>query len=179
VSLPPVTSRTDGSGQVSFVDLIEIIAIGRLKEIGFALPAIRQIVRNCQEILLIERPLATLKFKAGGREIFVERADDTLLEVGRRKGMQAWNEVLGPFLEDLDYSGELASRWWPLGHDKPIVVDPEYGYGFPVVASSGVRTEIIRERFEAGDLEAQIARDFNLDPIAVERALQFELQRAA
>jgi uncharacterized protein (DUF433 family) len=177
VSLPPVTAGADG--QVSFVDLVEIIAIGRLKELGFALPTIRGIVRNCQEILHVERPLATLRFKAGGREIFVERPGAVLLEVGRRKGMQAWHEVLGPFLEDLDYSKELASRWWPLGHDKPIVVDPEYGYGFPVVANSGVRTEIIRERFQAGDLEEQIARDFNLDPIAVERALQFELQRAA
>jgi uncharacterized protein (DUF433 family) len=167
------------SGQVSFVDLVEIIAIGRLKKIGFSLPSIREIVRNCQEILRVERPLATLKFKTDGREIFVVRSSDVLLEVGRRKGMQAWHEVLAPFLDDLDYSGDLASRWWPLGHDKPIVVDPEYGFGLPVVANSGVRTEIIRERFQAGDLEEQIARDFNLDPIAVERALQFELQRAA
>ena len=120
-----------------------------------------------------------MTFKTDGREIFVERSDEVLLAVGRKKGMQAWHEVLAPFLDDLDYADNLARRWWPLGHDKPIVVDPEYGYGLPVVADSGVRTEIIRERFEAGDLKEQIARDFNLDPIAVERALQFELQRAA
>jgi uncharacterized protein (DUF433 family) len=48
-----------------------------------------------------------------------------------------------------------------------------------VVADSGVRTEIILERFEAGDLHDQIAADFNLDPIEVERALQFEMKTRA
>mgnify|MGYP003947620521 CR=1 FL=1 len=59
------------------------------------------------------------------------------------------------------------------------MVDPDYGFGYPVIADSGVRTEIILERFKAGDLEKQIAEDFNVDPIDVERALQFELNRAA
>lgn len=60
-----------------------------------------------------------------------------------------------------------------------MVIDPEYGFGFPVVAKSGVRTEIILERFRAGDLKEQISADFNIEQVHVERALQFELQRAA
>ncbi len=95
--------------------------------------------------------------------------------------MRAWTDVLEPFLHDLDYDAELelANRWWPLGKVIPIVVDPDYGYGFPVIVKSGVRTEIILERFQAGDLEDQIAKDFNVERIEVERALQFELNRAA
>jgi len=58
-------------------------------------------------------------------------------------------------------------------------LDPDYAFGFPVIRNSGVRTEIILERFQAGDLHDQIAQDFNVDPIEVERALQFELSRAA
>ena len=175
---PPITPGNGEPGEVSFLDLVEIIAIGGLREAGFSLKVIRQIVRNCQEFLGETRPLTTLRFKTDGREIFVDRGD-TLLEVGKRRGQIAWNEVLEPFLRNLDYAHEVARRWWPLGRANRIVVDPEYGYGLPVVASSGVRTEIIRERFEAGDLRAQIAEDFNLDPIEVERALQFELKRAA
>lgn len=178
VSRPPITPGAANHAAVSFIDLLEIVAIGRLKEFGFSLSRIRQLVSNCQELIGVSRPLTTLKFKTDGQEIFVDKGD-VLLEVGRRKGMQAWNEILEPFLRDLDYTAGLASRWWPLGKDKPIVIDPEYGYGFPVVANSGVRTEIILERFRASDLEAQIARDFNLQPIEVERALQFELTRAA
>ena len=178
---PPVTpgvQREEKHEIVSFTDLVEIAAIGRLKEMGFSLRMIREIVLNCQEILEAPRPLATLRFKTGGREVFVDR-EDILIEVGRKKRMQAWNEVLEPFLEELEYADELVARWWPLGRSALVVIDPEYGFGFPVVATSGVRTEIILERFKAGDLYEQISADFNIEPLHVERALQFELQRAA
>lgn len=179
---PPVTPRPDASLQegVSFVDLVEIVAIGRLKRIGFSLPRIRAIVEICQEQLGEEHPLATLKFKTDGRDIFVSLGG-TLLDAShrRRKGMQAWDEVLGPYLETLDYGHDIARRWWPLGRGTPVVVDPDYGFGFPVIAGSGIRTEIILERFRAGDLHSVIAEDFNITPAEVERALQFEAKRLA
>ncbi len=180
VRQPSVTPGVGVEGAVSFIDLVEVVAIGKLKERGFSLRQIRQIVKNCQDIFKVERPLPTLRLKTGGREIFVSGARD-LTEVGARRGMRAWTEVLEPFLEDLDYDTELelANRWWPLGKVNPIVVDPEYAYGLPVIVDSGVRTEIILERFQAGDLEEQIARDFNVKPVEVERALQFEINRAA
>jgi uncharacterized protein (DUF433 family) len=178
VRLPPATQGTTDPNAVSFLDVVEIVAIGGLKQTGLSTRAIRQIVGNCQQILGVQRPLTTLRFKTDGRDVFVDQGE-VLVEVGRRKRMQAWNEVLAPFLDTLDYTGDVASRWWPLGRDVPIVVDPEYGHGLPVVEGSGVRTEIIRERAEAGDLIQQIASDFNLDCTEVERALQFELKRAA
>ena len=180
VRQPPVTPRVQVEGAASFIDLVEIVAIGKLKERGFSLPQIRQIVTNCRNFFMVDRPLPTLQFKTGGREIFVSGGQD-LTEVGARRGMRAWTEVLEPFLKDLDYDTELelANRWWPLGRANRIIVDPDYGYGFPVIVESGVRTEIILERFQSGDLEDQIAKDFNVRQIDVERALQFELNRAA
>ena len=177
VRRPPVTPKDAPPQGVSFWDLVEVIAIDRLKEAGLSLRQIRHVVANCQEIWRISRPLVTLRFKTDGREIFVDRGD-VLVEVGKRKRAQAWNELLQPFLQELDYDAQqLARRWWPMGRSAPIVVDPDYGFGLPVVSGSGVRTEIILERFRAGDLHEQIADDFNLSPIDVQRALQFELQR--
>jgi uncharacterized protein (DUF433 family) len=175
VELPPVTPGLQEIGAVSFIDLIEIVAIGGFKEMGFTLRQIRRIVVECQQELGVPRPLTTLKFKSDGKDIFLNEGE-VLRGVGRRKGQLAWTKFLQPFLQELDYSEAYASRWWPLGKDKPIVVDPDYGFGLPVVFESGVRTEIILERFEAGDLHGQIAEDFNLRPVDVERALQFELK---
>ena len=175
----PVTLGAKKQESVSFVDLVEIVAIGRLQGAGFSLRMIRKLVGNCQEILGVLRPLTTLRFKTDGRDVFVVRGD-VRLEVGRKKRMRAWNEVLQPCLQELEYdASQIAARWWPLGQSTPVVIDPEYGFGFPVVAKAGVRTEIILERFRAGDLRAQISADFNIEQVQVERALQFELQRAA
>src|SRR3990170_6775491 len=90
VRQPPVTPGVEVEGAVSFVDLVEIVAIGKLKERGFSLRQIRQIVENCQGIFKVKRPLPTLKFKTGGQEVFVTGLDG-LTEVGRKKRMRAWN----------------------------------------------------------------------------------------
>jgi uncharacterized protein (DUF433 family) len=39
-----------------------------------------------------------------------------------------------------------------------------YGFGLPVVSGSGVRTEIVAERFRAGDAKEEVAYDFGLEP---------------
>jgi len=175
---PPVTTGVERDGAVSFVDLIEVVAIGGLKELGLTLSEIRKIVEECQTDLGYPRPLTSLKFKTDGRETFVS-VGDQLLGLRKRRGQRAWNEVLAPFLEELDYRDSYASRWWPLGRDKPIVIDPDYGFGLPVVNKSGVRTEIILERSQSGDSPEQIADDFNLRVADVKEALAYEKTRAA
>jgi len=178
VQRPPITTGIEREGAASFIDLIEVVAIGGLKKLGLTLSEIRKIVTECQADLGYPRPLTSLKFKTDGRDTFVS-VGDHLLGLRRRRGQRAWDEVLEPFLQELDYRDAYASRWWPLGRDKPIVIDPDYGFGLPVVSKSGVRTEIILERSEAGDSPDQIADDFNLDVADVEEALRYEKTRAA
>lgn len=175
---PPVTPRDESAIAASFYDLLEVVVIGRFKANGLSLGAVRQMVIDCQEMLELPRPLVQLRFKTDGKEVFVD-GGNTLLGLGRRKRELAWNEVLRPFLEELDYSEGWAARWWPLGRDRSIVIDPDYGFGQPVVSGSGVRTEIVLERVRAGDSFEVIAEDFNLEPLEVERAIQYETLRLA
>jgi uncharacterized protein (DUF433 family) len=58
----------------------------------------------------------------------------------------------------------------------PVVLDPDYGFGMPVVDGTGFRTEIIAERFES-ELASEIASDLGISELQVERALQFEISR--
>lgn len=180
ISAAPVTrglEQPDEPG-VSFFDLIEIAAIGRLKEVGWSLRAIRKAVEACQAMFDLPRPLVTERFKTDGRDFFVQR-DDVLIEVGigRRKGQQAWEQVLAPFLDTVAYEGEFARRWWPIGRDRRVVVDPDYGFGLPVVAGSGVRTEIVYEQVQALESQERIAYSFKITLEEVEHAIQFEASR--
>lgn len=180
VVMPPVTrgERVAEREGVSFLDLVELAAIGRLKERGFSLVAIRRVVAYCREELDVAHPLATARFRTDGRDIFIAH-EGALLDVLRRRGAYAWDDVLAPFLDTLDYEDDLARRWWPMGRQSLIVVDPEIGFGLPVVAGVGVRTETIGEHFRAGDPTDAIAREYGLDREQVERALRFELRLAA
>lgn len=164
---------------VSFIELIELAAIARLKEVGFSIPKIRLIVDRCGELFGTPHPLAELRFKVDGRDAFVEMNSSRVdLGLTQRKRRQAWDEVLEPFLETIEYEGDVAHRWWPDGMASGVVVDPDFGLGVPVVASTGVRTEILFEVFLAGESEAVIADDFDLSVTQVEAAIRFEARRA-
>jgi uncharacterized protein (DUF433 family) len=177
--LPPITPDPSPREAVSFIDLVEVVAIGKLREKGFSLRRVRQINEYCQLALGETRPLVTERFKTDGRDVFVVAETGYLLDVLHGAGTQAWDEVLDPFLDTLDYENDLVRRWWPLGKAELIVVDPDYGFGLPVVRGSGVRTEIIAERHKAGDEDEEIAYDFGVDPEEVEAALRYEMPDVA
>ena len=82
--------------------------------------------------------------------------------------------MLEPFLETVDYQDGWAQRWWPAGRSSQVVLDPQFGYGLPVVEGTGVRTEILIERGEAGDSIEQIAADFGVSSGSVRDALNYE-----
>ena len=177
--MPPITPDHGQQDAVSFIDLVEVIAAGKLRQRGFSLRRIRQINEYCQIALHTDRPLVTETFKTNGRDVFVKADNGYLLDVLHGRGTQAWDEVLDPFLDTLDYEDEMARRWWPRGKDEPIVVDPDYGFGLPVVSGSGVRTEVLAERFRAGEDKREIAYDFGVSPSDVEAALRYEMPNAA
>lgn len=177
---PPITpGRPDSQEAASFIDLIEVVAIDELKKRRFSLKSIRKINEYCQLYLGMDRPLVTETFKVVGRDVFIKASSGYLLDVLHQRGEQAWDEILEPFVETLDYKGEIARRWWPKGREFSVVVDPDYGFGFPVVAGSGVRTEIIAERARAGDDKEEIAYDFGVSVPGIEDALRYELPSAA
>lgn len=171
---PPVSLEVEHREGAAFIDLMEIVVIGGLRSKGFSLPTIRRLNEFCQAYLNATRPLVTEKFKVDGREAFIVAGNMHLVNVTAKAGMLAWSEVLDPFLENVDFENELARRWWPRGKQESVVLDPDYGFGLPVVHGTSVRTEIVAERALAGDATGEIAYDFGLDHHQVEAALRYE-----
>ena len=175
VHRPPVASTHASGPGVSFLELIEVAAIGRLKDLNFTLQGLRGLIGEARELMGVERPLVELRFRTDGRALFVQQVEgEPLISISRLKAQQAWDEVLAPFLTTVEYAGDLAHRWWPMGHEQHVMVDPEYGFGQPVVEDTGVRTEILWEQFVSGRTSTQIACDFAVTADLVEKALQFE-----
>ncbi|MBA2443451.1 MAG: DUF433 domain-containing protein [Rubrobacter sp.] len=181
IAQPSVTAglNEEGDGAVSFFDLIGVKAIDGLRKAGFSLKAIRKVVDCCQDWLGVEYPLVTHRFKVDRKQIFIEAGDERLENVLGNRGMLAWDAVLDPFLETIDYHQEFARRWWPRGKGVKVVIDSDYGFGFPVIAGSGVRTEIVAERRRVGEAYGEIAYDFGVSIPEVEDALKYEMPNAA
>lgn len=175
--MPPVTPTAGTKDAVTFVDLMEVATIDKLRKKGFSFKQIRKINATARFYLKTNRPLVTETFKVKGRNIFVDEGFGILINVGHEAGMRAWDEILDPFLDTVEYEGEIVRRWWPLGKEFAVLIDPDYGFGLPVVEGVGVRTEIIAERYRAGDNTDEIAYDFDVTPKQIGDALQWEMPK--
>lgn len=55
-----------------------------------------------------------------------------------------------------------------------VVMDPRVRFGRPVLAGRGVPTDMLFDRFRAGDSPAELAADYDLTPEEVDEAIRYE-----
>ena len=60
-----------------------------------------------------------------------------------------------------------------------VVIDPNLSAGRPVIAGTGLATEIIAERYKAGESVSELAKDYERSADEIEEAIRCELQAAA
>ena len=79
--------------------------------------------------------------------------------------------VFDQFLSEIEFdtSTLLAARWWPLGRQVPVVLDPALRFGAPIVAGTGVRTSTL----------ARLARTTTILDVAVAYEIQVAHAQAA
>ncbi|MBN1610004.1 MAG: DUF433 domain-containing protein [Polyangiaceae bacterium] len=173
----PAVIEQVAAGYLSFTNLVEAHALAAMRrEYQLKLDKIRSAVQYVQRKLGVEHPLARQHFKTDGVELFIERFGK-LLNVSQ-DGQLAIREAFDARLERVDYERGLAVRLFPLvratRQEQPrlIVIDPEVGFGRPVLSGTGIPVSIIHERFKAGDSASDLARDFGVGVDAIEEALR-------
>jgi len=101
----------------------------------------------------------------------------------RMKDSAAWGNLIPDAIRDygvaladtlasLDYSDNLAVRWYPRGRGNPVIVDARYGFGSPTVG--GVNTWALAGRARGGGDVDIIAEEYDLTAEEVRAALEFE-----
>ena len=171
---PAVTTWTGSEAFLSFEDLVEVAVVAAIRRAGISMPKIRLATDYATAELRVDRPLVALKFKSDGRDLFIS---DLAVRHGYTN-MTRFGQIAMPIIEavlrDVDYEAELATRWWPVGRNGRIVVDPRVNFGRPILAGVGVRTETILDRWTGGDTIPELAEEFAAPPDLIEQALRFE-----
>jgi len=62
---------------------------------------------------------------------------------------------------------------------KSVMIDPRISFGRLVISGTGIATEIVVERFRAGESIDELARDYRRDRLEIEDVLLFEPAFAA
>lgn len=172
---PALPGKSKGEA-LSYLQLVEVAFVATFRSVGVTLQRIRNAREFLRDKLGSEYPFATYQFYTEGKHVLVKLARE-LPEVqsfmkADERGQIAWNNLLGDRFAQFEYEGGFTVRWRPTGSQSPVAIDPRIAFGAPSVR--GVPTWELRGRLHAGEGIDDIADDFNLSPLEVRKALEFE-----
>jgi uncharacterized protein (DUF433 family) len=172
----------DGALGLGFLDLIEARFVDAFRKADVPWPVIRRCAEQARDLIGSDHPFSSRRFRTDGRTIFAEVADQTgekqLLDLARSQF--AFARVIGPSLyAGIEFSEEdMPARWWPLGEDAPVVIDPARAFGQPIVSDAGIPTVTLADAVTAEGSIAKVARLYQVEPRSVRAALRFERRLA-
>lgn len=177
--LSSVVSHRNPRDGLSFLQLIEVAVVARLRKKGVKLDEIRRARDYFSKRLESPYPFAKEAFKTDGVDILIDfRKSDGGVYTDRmiaanREGQMIWSEVISERLDEFNYERNgYAIQWFLRGREHAILVDPRLSYGSPSV--KGVMTRVLKSRWKLGETVSEIADDFDISKKLVLRALEFE-----
>lgn len=171
---------------LSFSNLCELHVLSAIRrEHKVSLPAVRNSLDYVQRELGSARPLLDTQFLTNGVSLFVKHAAQ-LLDVSHEGQMAMRGEFERALARiERDRSGRPI-RLFPFTRvqqpteEQPaiVAVDPAIAFGRPMLVGAGVRTEVIADRFNAGDDPADMAAYYGVSEKEILEALRYEGRHA-
>jgi uncharacterized protein (DUF433 family) len=184
----PIVVPADRAARLlSFANLCELHILGAItRTYGIPLQQVRPALDYDRRALGLRRPLLAEDFRTNGLGLFLEHAG--LLVSVSQGGQTAMRGDFERALDRID-RGDSGNpvRLFPFTRapvvtatqPKAVLIDPRIAFGRPVLASARVRTQVIHDRFGAGDSPAEMAGDYGVSEAEVLEALRYEQLVAA
>ena len=166
----------EGKIAVGFRDLMEIRFVKAFIEAGVSWRTMRLAHEAAKLKLNSDHPFCMYTFATDGREILLGQAQSTgdLCLIDITNDQHEFEKIVTPFLKELDFK-QGYTRWWPLGKQRAVVLDPVRNLGQPTVAMAGIPTRVLARSVKAngGSVEL-VARWYEVTADEVRDALEFE-----
>jgi uncharacterized protein (DUF433 family) len=178
----PQLPKLEGQLGLGFLDLMQVRLVARIvEETDISLQKLRRALALARELVDHSHPLTTASFRTDGHRLFVEigRETDTphLYDLlGKQYG---FHRIIEPSFKDVDLDLEI-TRWWPLGKQRSVVLDPQRSFGTAIASHSGISTAALALAAERHGSPREVARWY---PPATQRevrdAIAFERRLAS
>ena len=146
--------------------------------------AIQYLARNSPGATNRQHPLLSRNLETDGLDLFIEHYGQ-LINISQA-GQTAMRDIILAALKriDRDLKG-IPIKLYPFTRiaieDAPsmVVIDPALSAGRPVIKGTGLATQLIAERYKAGESVSQLALDYGRREAEIEEAIRCELPAAA
>lgn len=83
-------------------------------------------------------------------------------------------DLIQVFFHKIEFdNGRLAKRYYPLGKDKSIVLDPDRQFGHPVVGETNIYPEVLYRLYKGGETIKFIAFSYEIEESQVQDAIDY------
>jgi uncharacterized protein (DUF433 family) len=161
---------------VSFLDLIDVLVVGRLRERGVSMQMIRKVYGAMRTDFGVEHPFSHASILTDGKKVFMQSAKavkaQAVIEIVSKQNYM--ETVMKPYLERVDYNSQssMAERWRILDG---VIIDPRVNFGKPTVQGTNTSTYILANAFRANREDASmVANLFEVRREDVVHAVEFE-----
>ena len=167
--------KVENSMAVSFHTLVEFHSLMQFAEAGVKTRQVLEAHKDLSGTYDTAFPFAMKEvldnIKTDGFKIYLSKNRDVVTLDGTR---QLNLDFIRFFFRKLDFdSGNIATRFWPLGKEKSILIDPKRKFGHPVIDDRNIYPETIHGHYIAGDPIAYISHVYNLSEKQIQYALEF------
>jgi len=180
---PVIVPASDSTPTLlSFLNLAEIHVLGTItRKHKVKLPKVRTAVDYLRKEFNSDHPLINHKLDTDGASLYIQHFGK-LINISEH-GQLAM--LITTALKRIEWDDKrLPIKLFPFTHsninDAPriIVIEPGLAFGRPVIAGTGIPTEIIAERYKAGDSVKELAADYGRQETEIEEAIRCELKAA-
>ncbi|MEU7475326.1 DUF433 domain-containing protein [Lentzea sp. NPDC042327] len=170
----PLVHRVDpdrrGWPSVPFVAVVEAYVLRSLRDLGLRMNKIRDAAEAVRREFDTPYALATRKIATEGVDIFLEYADGDIARVGDQQRpirdlLKAHMKYIGWDTGD-GLAASLRLRQYP--DVAPVIIDPRFGWGAPVIEANHVPVNAIVDMWLAGDSLKEVGYEYDLTPEQVE-----------
>ena len=168
----------DGVLALGFFDLLEVRFVAAFIDAGVTWRTMREAHRAAARELGTSHPFCTNRFVTDGRHILLRHAetssDVVYLDIISRQ--QEFSKIVDPFIKELEFDErQIVCRWWPLGKERGVVLDPGRNFGQPTATLSGVPTQVLAMSLKANARSVEaVAKWYEVSEREISDALEFE-----
>lgn len=172
---------SDGTGRelvTNFYTLIEFFTFYQLRSRGVTVQRIVKAHQVLEDIYQTPYPFATSNILTDGRNVLFTGEVSTIIHADETLQITI-KEVLEPFCKKIEFDpSQLAKRFFPLGREHDIVIDPHRQFGQPIIGNTNILTETVFNLYRGGESIDFIARVYDLTTAQVQDAITFHRNAA-
>jgi len=175
--------KQNSTDVLTFLDLMELYFVDIFRGNGVRMSVVREAARVGAALFKTRHPFAVVRFQTDGQRIFAtpDERDEEMRAIIGSAGMielapaqWVFESFARPFCTDIEYGAEEALKYWPLGKEKRVVLDPQRAFGKPIDAETGVSTFVLYQASKSGETLKDIADWYDVPEVAIGQAVEYE-----